>query len=578
MGVLLATDFAIKELIAYFPFIVSTEDEARRLINQVIHKSAEEISNFFLDLLGMTEIVFEFVAKFNELLNEKEATNRDEKKLTSNLTPNKHTSIERVPKNKDVKGISVSSRRQKKTNASSGTTTSEMLLKRIHKLNHKQKAKKVEPEKAPPKDKENHDETEKVSALPDNLQKFENLPMTEASINAMSKYFQEMQVQRQLKNTTKTDAAKICGCQSLVHGLYTLSPNCLKCGKIICNLEAKQTGGERCVFCNESLLSSEQIDDYLGVLMLDKMRMKLTSKQEELQKLNEKKRDIYSRDKKSGNTKVHMNLQGGSLRGGYINKDILNNQVETILAEGKKKNLKVKDMLEADPDIIALKDEIFNLENIINLESQKCEEDNALKDAQKRLDTLLNFQNTSEERTKIIDIAGDFDFGVSGDVKALFEGTAEERALKIKLKQRNLKLLKEQELQRVGRGKSEFIFDIDRNGNVSVEQKNMDLSKNNKASTEVVVDEEDQELLTELNALREKIYDLKLKDFEISSKKMFNPKDPKNVLADSKYVSNSGSTNAAVSNKYKEFILKPGQRENIGIAMGSLEENVALFI
>lgn len=578
MGVLLATDFGIKELIAYFPFIVSNEDEARRLIIQVIHKSPEEITNFFLDLLGMTEIVFEFVSKFNELLNEKESTNYDEKKLTLNSTPDKHTTIERVPKKKEVKGISVSSRRQKKANASSGTTTSELLLQRIHKLNHKEKEKKVEPVKATSKDKTNDDETEKISGLPENLQKFENLTMTEDSIDAMSKYFQEMQVQRQLKNTTKTDNAKICGCQSLVHGLYTLSPNCLQCGKIICNLEAKQTGGERCVFCNESLLSSEQIDDYLGVLMLDKMRMNLASKQQELQKLNEKKRDIYSRDKKSGNTRVHMNLQGGSLIGGYINKDILNNQVETILAEGKKKTSKVKDMLEADPDIIALKEEILNLENIIDSESQKCEEDSALKDAQKRLATLLNFQNTSEERTKIIDIAGDFDFGVSGDVKALFEGTAEERALKIKLKQRNLKLLKEQELQRVGRGKSEFIFDIDRNGNVSVEQKDMDLSKNNKATTEVVVDEEDQELLTELNALREKIYDLKLKDFEISSKKMFNPKDPKNVLADSKYVSNRSSTKATVPDNYKQFILQPGQRENIGIAMGSLEENVALFI
>ena len=591
MGVLLATDYAVKELPAYFPYIVANEDEAKRLINQVIHKSSEEITNFFLELFGMSDIVFDFIAKFNDLLQKEESSkkniNNDTKKLTTNVETKKDNDSSRVPQKqiqpKPKKNV-VTRKQQKNSKTTQGTTTSEMLLKRIQKINQKEdvnknkKIIKTETKKTKTKKEEQEVKTEQISGLPENLQKFENVPMTEESIEAMSKHFQKMQAQQHLNATKVTSNPKICGCQSLLHGLYTLSPNCLKCGKIICNLEAKQTGGEICVFCGSYLLSGEQIDDYLSLLKLDKMKIELDSKQKELEGLIKRKKKNYSENRKAENKKIHMDLQGGSLRGGYISKDILHNQVETIFAESKKQNLKVQDMLDQDKDILALKEEIQNLETIIDLESGKFQEDSSLKDAKKRLDTLLNFQNTSEERTKIIDVAGDFDFGVSGDVKALFEGTAEERALKLKLKQRNLKLLKEQELQRVGRGKSEFIFSIDNNGTVSVTQKDMDLKHNNKASTDLVIDEEDEELLKEINDLREKIYDLKLKDFDENSKKRFDPTDPKNKLSETTYISTDNNMNVKYDKANAEFVLKPGQRESIGIDLGSLEENIALFI
>ncbi|XBW37616.1 hypothetical protein QEN19_003197 [Hanseniaspora menglaensis] len=580
MGVLLATDFALKEIPYYFPFIVSNEQEAKRVVDQIVHKPSDEITNYFLDLFGMSDIVFNFISQFTELLQVDESINKDQKNLRNNKTPNKNIELS---KKETVKKVNTVSRKQKAVKTDAGTTTSQMLLKRIQKLNQKEEIKKEKnftKSKTPivTETRENHSKSLRVSVLPEALQVFENIEMTEESIDAMSKYFQKLQVDQQLSSTHVTFDAKVCGCQSLVHGLYTLSPNCLKCGKIICNLEANQTAGERCVFCGSSLLTDEQINDYLNILKLDKMKIQLTLYEKELKELIEKKRKIYSEDKKSGTKKIHMNLQGGSFRGGYINKEILNNQVETILAEGKKKSLKVQDMLDMDNDIVTLRETIQSLEAVIELESKNTEEDGFLKDAKKRLDTLLNFQNTSEERTKIIDTAGDFDFGVSGDVKALFEGTAEERALKLKLKQRNLKLLKEQQLQKVGRGKSEFIFDIDSNGNVSVKQNDLDLSKNNKASTGVVIDEEDEELLKEINDLRDKIYDLKLKDFDISSKKIFDPKDPKNLLSKTRYV-NTGTDNKISNDKqYNEYILREDQRQTVGLDMGSLEENIALFI
>lgn len=45
-----------------------------------------------------------------------------------------------------------------------------------------------------------------------------------------------------------------CDCQARRHGLNQVSPNCLSCGKIICQLESIST----CSFCHASLLSQDQ--------------------------------------------------------------------------------------------------------------------------------------------------------------------------------------------------------------------------------------------------------------------------------------------------------------------------------
>lgn len=249
-----------------------------------------------------------------------------------------------------------------------------------------------------------------------------------------------------------------------------------------------------------------------------------------------------------------------------------------------------------DKDILSLQSKIESLDMQIVNKSTKYQEDQQLKDAKSRLEKLLNFQNTSEERTKIIDVAGEFDFGVSGDVKDAFEGTAEERALKMKLKQRNMKLLKEQKLQQSGKGKNEVVFEVDANGNFNIKKVERDLTSSNKANEDVAIDEEDESLLEEINILREKIYNLKLKDFELSSKKVFDPLAPENKLKDVKYTKNvyniitpeeqvknpkkSKKSNAIPKSiaKDEKFIFDTNKTSNIGLGLDSLEENIALFI
>ncbi|CAI8496549.1 unnamed protein product [Hanseniaspora opuntiae] len=587
-----AKEYAIKYILNHFPYIAANETEAGRLIDQVIDKNNSEVDIFFESFFGTDKEAKELINTFKDLLNKQNTQPTASLNYTNNSKP---------------KGAVT--RRSHKEKSKNGSTTSELLLKKIDQIKQKQQKNKKPDEK--PKenvgvrivkdtDVKNFKKSftkDQVSGLPTNLQQFENMPMTEESIDAMSKYFTNMASELQIQNQDikGKDDYVVCGCQSIKHGLYTLAPNCLQCGKIICNLEAKQTGGEYCVFCKKPLLSEDQIKNYLALLELDKLNIKKKKTSEQLQQLVNEKRKYYTSMKtpKKGknNGSLTFNVQGR-----YQDKNVVNKQVDMILSQSSKRDQTIKEMLEKDEDIISLKNELESLELEIVNKSSKMEEDKQLKDAKSRLDKLLNFQNTSEERTKIIDVAGEFDFGVSGDVKDAFEGTAEERALKMKLKQRNLKLLREQKLQQSGKGKNEVVFEVDSNGNFNIKKVEKDFMSNNKANEDVAIDDEDESLLNEINILREKIYNLKLKDFELSANKIFDPSAPENKLKDVKYtehVYNIESDNQKPKgnhskkkknavpqsiSKEEDFIIDKNKSSNIGVTFDSLEENLALFI
>jgi len=596
-----AKEYAIKHIIDHYPYIAANETEAERVINQVIHKTSDyELQVFFESFFGKDNEVKEFANKFKELLNKPSklaSDSLDYTKRSKSTTDNSGTSKKTV------------TRRSHTDKSKNGSTTSEILLKKIEQLKQKQEKNK----KTDTSNKEKGDvrvvkdtqeknfkktfDQDHVSGLPENLQKFENVPMTEESIEAMSAYFSNMISEHQIRNQPlkKQTEYTVCGCQSIKHGLYNLSPNCLRCGKIICNLEAKQTGGEYCVFCKNPLLSEDQIKNYIELLELDKLNITKKKMSEKLQKLiNDKRKyytDLNTNKKSKNNGSLTFNVQGR-----YQDKKLVNKQLDMILSQSSQRDQSIKHFMSQDKDILSLQSKIESLDMQIVNKSTKYQEDQQLKDAKSRLEKLLNFQNTSEERTKIIDVAGEFDFGVSGDVKDAFEGTAEERALKMKLKQRNMKLLKEQKLQQSGKGKNEVVFEVDANGNFNIKKVERDLTSSNKANEDVAIDEEDESLLEEINILREKIYNLKLKDFELSSKKVFDPLAPENKLKDVKYTKNvyniitpeeqvknpkkSKKSNAIPKSiaKDEKFIFDTNKTSNIGLGLDSLEENIALFI
>ena len=67
-----------------------------------------------------------------------------------------------------------------------------------------------------------------------------------------------------------------CSCQASLHPLFTPSPNCLSCGKIICALEGLQP----CSFCGAELLSSTEIQDMIRELRAERGNEKMRAHNE----------------------------------------------------------------------------------------------------------------------------------------------------------------------------------------------------------------------------------------------------------------------------------------------------------
>jgi hypothetical protein len=98
---------------------------------------------------------------------------------------------------------------------------------------------------------------------------------------------------------------------------------------------------------------------------------------------------------------------------------------------------------------------------------------NALGNAQQRLDTLLQYQASGAERTKIIDQVSDFELPSYGVNKW---ASPMEQAQQLKRQQRQLRKLQEQQLARAGRGKK--VISIDLKGNkVYMEEKDAPLEE-----------------------------------------------------------------------------------------------------
>ncbi|KAI8073176.1 putative zinc finger motif, C2HC5-type-domain-containing protein [Gongronella butleri] len=169
---------------------------------------------------------------------------------------------------------------------------------------------------------------------------------------------------------------RTCNCQATKHELLTIAPNCLNCGKIICVAE----GVGPCTFCGTPVLSKEQ---QLSLIAEAKKK-----RAEEKQKQNQQ----TSTRKSKATPQVSV---------GYASKVSGN-------------------------IVYAQYDESIEIENRLRAEQHK--------------EKLLDYQQSSAQRTKVIDQASDFAMPTDEMSPWL---SAQERALLLKKQQANMKRLEQ---------------------------------------------------------------------------------------------------------------------------------------
>lgn len=65
-----------------------------------------------------------------------------------------------------------------------------------------------------------------------------------------------------IKQLDVSDDRRPCDCMGSLHGLLDIAPNCLECGKVVCNKE----GLGPCLSCGKPLVSNEELDAIYSIL------------------------------------------------------------------------------------------------------------------------------------------------------------------------------------------------------------------------------------------------------------------------------------------------------------------------
>lgn len=447
-------DFARKEIKKMLP--LDDESISEMVGYSISHlKTREDLYNHFSNMLGESPEMFEFVAKFGDILFG-EATPEPEKvikktgtksvKLVS--TNGSRTKIVRkkvINKTSDGKIIPnpPSQQQRLKNNTSTGSLTSQLFD-----MTPKKKEQLVVKKK---------EYVEKLT----NIEEIDDVIARIEVMNAM--------------NSTDGDIRR-CNCNATRHGLFEMYPNCLNCGKIICEKE----GAQPCSFCGQSLMSSDERDEVIELLNREKEELEESSKttMEEPKKLKPKNRKNVM--------KISMNNVGQN------NFKVQEQFFKMVSERGdeEKANLKKKEEEEQE--------KIDNEREMTYWNNQRGKDEDLIK-AEERLEMLLNFQDDGTERTKIIDNAADFEAPTTGSLWA----SPLERALQLKRQQKNAKRADEMEKERTGRGGLKV--------DVVIQNGKAVIRRSEQASEAVFEDLSDDE---EVQELKQRVRDAKLQNNE----------------------------------------------------------------
>ncbi|EMG48644.1 hypothetical protein G210_0765 [Candida maltosa Xu316] len=215
---------------------------------------------------------------------------------------------------------------------------------------------------------------------------------------------------------------RVCNCMARRHPLFEFAPNCLNCGKIICTKEGLQP----CSFCGAEIIPEKDREAIIRLLEKEK---------EELSTKSQAPTSTPTSNKNKKKITVKMNA-------GEKFWEAQDRAFKLAEAELKKKQ---------------------DTEIPVEEETKKVSDADLLK-AKERLETLLDYQATGAERTKIIDNASDFEM----PSQSLWL-TPEERALNLKKQQR---LLRESQLDKERKSRGERTVEMTiKNGKVVMVEK-----------------------------------------------------------------------------------------------------------
>lgn len=348
--------------------------------------SDDAIQVHFFNLLGESEDSLRFITKFLELKHEQEQTKK-EHKIKTTAAPQK------VPTNTWVNEPAAKPKATKKRlegNTTSKTTSELMDIKPSNQLSSQQ-AKKSK------------------------RKNVDNLKDIEAILN-------ELEI-----STSDPSVMRSCNCMATKHPLFELAPNCLNCGKIICAKEGLQP----CSYCGQDLLTVKDKREIINVLQEEKDL--IANKVENIKNKKIQEQALLSSGKPK---KIVVTLNAGE--------NLWDAQDRAL----KKAELEKKKVQEALQQAKEDKEELEQQTKELEYYQKTAQVNPDLLKAQERLETLLNFQDTGAERTRIIDNAADYELpSSSGNIWL----SPVERALQLKKQQKQLRKMAELVLARTGR-------------------------------------------------------------------------------------------------------------------------------
>lgn len=441
-----AIQYALKEIPNIIPL---EEQEIKDLCNQIINtnKTADTIADAFMNILGQEEFTFEFIFKFNELLNKDDNQVQDnrfnkevrilDRNINSNIeTENTPPALVKID-NKDTKTF------HKTTHLSSNSYKKADVIPKTNVTRQKNK----------PSGKK-----EKLQSL---------------------KEIDDVVKLLDITGERKSSSEYQCSCQGRIHPIFEIAPNCLSCGKLICVKEGLNMNN--CSFCRSELIPMRERLQLIEALNKEKEDL-LSGKE------NQAKKEREQAKKRPTNVYKISSGMGKNL---FSEQDKLFDFIERQQKRERKREELMKNLDNAP------KDEVNTPKNEVV--------DDELQQAQDRLENLLHFQDTSAERTKIIDNASDFD--MSHEVGLW--GNSRERAMLLKKQQRNLRKWEKIERERNGKSDKYVVnMNIGANGKITMTE----VKKNHgNVHTDVdeplsdLSDEEDKEDLKQIKYHRDEL-------------------------------------------------------------------------
>lgn len=387
--------------------------------------SDHELESHFLDILGPSDATFDLIRNFKQIKEEEDKKRQDEERLRKMREERAKPSAAAALAPSGSKGKNAWGAEQEKRGNSGARLNANKNSVTISELADAKPSGKATKATAKKRKKKNLD----------------NLKDIEAALN-------DLEVESAASGLDNAiSSRRVCNCMATRHPLFEVAPNCLNCGKIICSKEGLQP----CSFCGKELLLSNEKKEIITILRSE-------------------------RDQ-SDNKKEFHHMERPSLATGKAKKGIkvsvsagenLWKAQEAALAEADAERKRVSAMKEEE---IKKKKELEELlEEIEHYEKTKDINPDLL-EAQNRLNTLLNFQATGAERTRIIDNAADFE--MPSESSASMWLSPVERALQLKKQQKLHRKAEEQRKQRIGRTKK-VVEMVIKDGKVKMVEKHIE--------------------------------------------------------------------------------------------------------